>query len=61
MTALQILNDYRDDSRFSYLEIIVYPEQDVLNAIILKDIVHQIALSGKHLKIIGNIYETIQD
>lgn len=32
MTAEQVLNYYRDDSRFPYLEIIVYPEQDVLSA-----------------------------
>lgn len=32
MNAEQILNRYRDDSRFPYLEIVVYPEQDVLHA-----------------------------
>lgn len=32
MTAEQVLNCYRDDSRFPYLQIIVYPEQDVLSA-----------------------------
>lgn len=32
MTAQQALDDYRDDSRFLHLNIIVYPEQDVLQA-----------------------------
>lgn len=32
MTAEKVLYRYRDDSRFPHMNIIVYPEQDVLEA-----------------------------